>query len=141
MLKQSCSYSMLKCIIFYKINTLFKTKPSVKSALGVSIVLALITLIRPVNGILYLLIPFYGVASLRDFKDRMAWIIGNKLHFFLPITLLLVFYHRCIIGIICRANGCSIPTHCCTNSRSIGQIRTCRTFSFPFIMAFLFIRR
>ena len=88
----SHSYSFfLVSVLLYKTNTLFKTKPSVKAILGVSIVLALITLIRPVNGILYLLIPFYGVASLRDFKDRMAWIIGNKLHFFLPSTLLLVF--------------------------------------------------
>lgn len=88
----SHSYSFfLISVLLYKINTLFQEKPNVKDILIVSLVLALITLIRPVNGILYGLILCYNVFLFKDFLTRIFWLSKNKILIFLPITLFLVF--------------------------------------------------
>ena len=59
-------------------------------SLRVSGLSGFLLLIRPTNGIIFLMLFFYGITSIKDFSTRIDWIINNRNKLLLAVFLGLI---------------------------------------------------
>ena len=67
----------LVSVLFYYLPNFYQ-KGALKSFCLIGFLLALITLIRPTNGILYLFVLLFDIKSRKDLKNRWHWLFDHK---------------------------------------------------------------
>jgi hypothetical protein len=86
------SYNFFLFAAFVRLTQLWLTQQKIKYTLLMGIVLGLITLVRPTNGIIAFVFLFWSIHSLQTFKQRLILFLNKSHHLILIILICIIIW-------------------------------------------------
>jgi len=94
-MSHAVNFGFISCFIYYSI--LWAKEPTFKNSLVIGLSGGLLTLIRPINILIFLFFFLYNVKSLNDFTQKFKLLFENKIKIFLIAVLgILIFIPQLI---------------------------------------------